>query len=360
MMSLKAQARAWRSRLMTTDDRVTAWCLFQIWWNASELNRQAFREVLDDVRRDSIVRVSPARGEAVEEEVANPLDLCGLPMMEPSEAARSPKHALPRIAVVLVAGVLLYFLFKTWGPAVLAGLEPGWQHTENGRDAQARELKLSDQSILLLGADTAIRWRFTKKQRSFVLERGRVLFTVYKDGRSFSVQAGASSIEARGTIFQVALEKPDAREQVWTHVSSGEVTVTPQPSARFRTVSAGQALRIHGDEVQLESEIPDWDARLLWTGDIWKFRGAPLPAVVAAFNQYNPQQLQIVDPRLATKRVSGQFRGHDLRAFVRRLETSGLAEVVPGSDPHSAVIPLQAAPTGGTAAQIGNEESQSQ
>jgi len=59
---------------------------------------------------------------------------------------------------------------------------------------------------------------------------------------------------------------------------------------------------------------------LAWQHRLLNFTATPLTEVVAEFNRRNTLQLVVVDPELASVRISASFRSDNLDGFVRLLE----------------------------------------
>jgi len=83
---------------------------------------------------------------------------------------------------------------------------------------------LSDGSIVTLGARTTVLIDFNNSQRQVMLESGEALFRVARDAaRPFKVLAGAGSVTALGTEFQILR----AATKVVVTVTDGSVEVAP-------------------------------------------------------------------------------------------------------------------------------------
>ena len=66
---------------------------------------------------------------------------------------------------------------------------------------------------------------------------------------------------------------------------------------------------------------PDEMARnLAWEGRQLKFGAATLAEIVAEFNRYNREKLEIGDPILAGRRFGGTFRADEPRTLVALLQ----------------------------------------
>jgi len=83
--------------------------------------------------------------------------------------------------------------------------------------------------------------------------------------------------------------------------------------------------------------------RLGWrSGWLW-FSAKPIRDVVAEFNRYSPRRLVIVDPSIAEKRISGQYRLTGVDQFVAALSGYGISATSTGAG-RDHVIQLSASP----------------
>jgi len=345
-MSPDEQARVFYVAFMAGKNGPAVLRLFQPWWNASAENRRAFRKVQKAWRAKTLLE---GAGEADEEDIPEEFaqrqwPLTAAPGHDSVEPPRVARRVLGTFAVLTGWGLLGAGLTKVVPlmrrPTVR---QIAWSDAENKRNELPRTEQLPEGSTMRLAADTALRWRMTDSRREFELKRGRVLFTVEKDPhRPFDVQAGATSVVAVGTTFSVGLEKRGEHDEVWAHVGHGEVMVKPGPAAPVQRLRTGQAARIEGGEMHIEGDVSPADTRLRWTGDVFEFKQVALQEAVAAFNEHNEQQLQIVDAPLASVEIGGFYKGHDPKAFAHALEQAGIVRIVKGSNPHSAIIRLKA------------------
>jgi transmembrane sensor len=62
---------------------------------------------------------------------------------------------------------------------------------------------------------------------------------------------------------------------------------------------------------------------LAWQHRMLDFTAAPLTEIVAEFNRRNVVQLVLIDPELASVRMSITFRSDNIDGFVRLLERNG-------------------------------------
>jgi transmembrane sensor len=182
-----------------------------------------------------------------------------------------------------------------------------------------------------LNTQSELRVRISATARNIELVRGEALFEVAKDSvRPFRVRAGATTVQAVGTVFNVYRRANAAT----VTVIEGKVLVasqsTPVPaelrSREQAQVSSGGAIA-KTREVSLE-RITAWkDRRLVFTG-------ATLQEVANEFNRYNVTQLRVEGEPLAHLNINAVFDATDpdsLVEFLQRTEQVAVRRAGDGS-----------------------------
>jgi transmembrane sensor len=202
---------------------------------------------------------------------------------------------------------------------------------------EQREWVLKDGSIVTLGASSSLTVTFTHVGRVAVLDRGEARFRVQHDRwRPFTVFAGAGSVTAVGTVFDVRRYS----NHVFVTVSEGAVEVAPQqapapdPSAT-RSVSQHRRpwvpLRVaRGEEMTYDFTGDASAARPTealsspsWIGGAREYRERPLREVIEDVQRYSPRLIQL-DTNAADLQFTGTFLEHDVERWLH-----GLAKVLP-------------------------------
>lgn len=194
---------------------------------------------------------------------------------------------------------------------------------------------LEDGSMLELNAHSDASIRFTRSERRVELVQGEAHFTVAKDpARPFVVQAGAVSVTAVGTAFNVKR----TAEKIEVLVTEGRVAVGPGPggapiaaASRPTHMSVGAYERVVvPDRVQPVTApsvervaVATVQEALGWQKPRLVFVDTPLAEVVAQFNRQSTVEIVVADPELAQLPVGGSMRAADVGAFLRLIETSG-------------------------------------
>ena len=221
--------------------------------------------------------------------------------------------------------------------------------TERG---ERREVVLNDGSIVLVDPETSMRVKYEKDYRRVFLKRGRALFHVAKNpGRPFLVKVEGTVVRAVGTAFGVEQQA----QGVVVTVAEGKVAVLSsresgrlEASASESTGAGAHAQDSDPDFPPIESvrkgagplfltadqqvTVPrsgtietvravDSHRELAWAEGRLVFRNYTVATVVGEFNRYNRVQLEVTDPALAERTVSGVFNASDPESFISFLQT---------------------------------------
>ena len=324
-----------RAGTMTEEDRR----LFTQWLSQAPENRAAYRQLeqtwalLDTVAQDPQIL-------AAREQDRQNFD-------KPSRLRRA----------ALVAAAILLAVTTSW-TVIDSGLvrDLGFtSHTETAiyrtRLGQRLTFLLSDGSSVSLDSDSKLRVGDMYRHRQLELLRGRAFFNVVADpARPFSVRAGARTVRALGTAFQVSM----AGEDVTVTLVEGVVRVEadsellqPDPP-RVDMRQAGRQLSAPQDAGNWVVEQVDVQAQTSWLDGHLVFLRKPLVEAVAEINRYTKQQIIFSGHSGPDPEIFGVFRTGDADSFVRALELDGIARVVSRSADRvemALLTPQQAQPT---------------
>lgn len=251
-----------------------------------------------------------------------------------SERSRRASILLLRPAWLAAAALVVLAFVFAWQNKRTTDIAPTRIATAAGEGSHLATLP--DGSIVQLNAGSIIETRFTSAARTVTLVQGEAHFAVAKNpARPFIVHAGEASVRAVGTAFNVHL-KPAAVE---VFVTEGRVRVVSppvlvaaaaRPPADSSELGAGQKAVVllapstpAASTIQVISVPPaEVDQTLAWQKRRLEYADAPLAEIVADFNRYNPHQLRIADPALATRRFGATFPVDDYEALLRLLEST--------------------------------------
>lgn len=245
----------------------------------------------------------------------------GVPAVAPFRAPRRR----PRLMAWAAAAAAVLFMAAVGWRVMQRPVEARYTTTVAGYE----RAKLDDGSTLELNAASAVRVQFTTAERRVQLESGEAHFAVAHDtARPFIVSAGAVSVRAVGTAFNVRLA---ASGDVEVIVIEGKVRVGPggadaTEAAAGPLVAAGERIQIPRQAPALVVErVPPAVLRqsLAWQSRLVEFAEVPLAEVVSRFNARNRLQLLLAEPALGERRIGGTFALDEPEAFVRLLERDG-------------------------------------
>ena len=198
---------------------------------------------------------------------------------------------------------------------------------------ERREVTLSDGSEVALSPRSAVLVRYEHDQRLLTLQEGRALFHAAKNpSRPFIVQVDGTRVRAVGTVFDV--ERSDG--VVLVTVVEGRVAISQlrnaqrldapaQPSAPVVSLSENERISIDrggvASAVHKVNAIADADQNEL------TFDNETVADVSRRFNSHNTLKIDVVDPVLAARRVSGAFRVDDPQSFVSFIQAAADAPV---------------------------------
>jgi len=218
--------------------------------------------------------------------------------------------------------------------------------------AERREIVLRDGSVVQLDPETRMLFKLEAHERDVTLLEGRALFHVAQDAlRPFRVKADQTFVQAVGTAFGV--EKRDRR--VVVTVAEGKVAVTSEahPSgsaggtlsvsetnARI-TLVAGQQVTVPQSGKAAPVRAVDAGRALAWAQGRLVFENETLANVVAEFNRYNPVQLSISDPELASRRVNGVFAATDVETLLAFIQAGNHVRILHAGVQRLVIAPAQ-------------------
>lgn len=186
------------------------------------------------------------------------------------------------------------------------------------------EIVLEDGTRIALMDGAKLEPNFSRSERRVTLAGGRARFTVAHDAaRPFRVEAAGSETTALGTIFEVDLT---GREPV-IHLVEGSVEIRGnassgaplrlRPGQRATVANDGPKLvgtPATGDTVSMSSPVAGTDA-----ASVLNAENLPLSAVVDRANRVNIAKIELAEPAIGNRTVSGKFDVVDAASLARKL-----------------------------------------
>jgi transmembrane sensor len=232
----------------------------------------------------------------------------------------------PAVAASVAAAVAATVLLGLWAGGTLWGSQD--YQTALG---ERRTVTLADGSRVTLDSSTKVRVRYSKDARKLDLVSGQARFDVAHDvSRPFSVHARDETVVATGTAFNIDL----LDQRVRVTLLEGHVTILADaaPNAPRIVLSSHGSIPSRGNPtaaVELKagqtlvgqpSAAPkvisvSLDRTVAWESGQLMFDDEPLSEVAAQVNRYTTQPV-VVDPSVASLRLSGVFNTGDVSTFV--------------------------------------------
>jgi transmembrane sensor len=189
---------------------------------------------------------------------------------------------------------------------------------------QIHQYRLSDGSSITLDTDSQIAVAFDGATRALQLLRGRARFNVAHEPRPFIVTAGAGTVTAHGTLFDIRLQ---AHNAVSVRLLRGAIDVAlPGPAGVLRhamlreRLLPGQQLVFDASALTRPRLAPTpVDAR--WPEATLDCDHQFLSSVVTEANRYATTQIELADAPIGNLRVSGSFRIDEPDILAERLAT---------------------------------------
>jgi len=208
------------------------------------------------------------------------------------------------------------------------------------RDASTRVgeralIQLSDGSQVTLNTDSTIHADMSGPVRSVALLRGEAYFDVAKDAtHPFVVRAGSRQIVAVGTAFDVKFQ-PDmlkvnlvqGKVRVEHIVANHTESATAPSLAAPILMGAGSSLvaQASGEERLGPLNV---DREVGWRSGKLVFQDERVAEVIAEMNRYSNLKIQIRDPKIGERLLSGVFDPSGVAELARVLESYRLARIV--------------------------------
>jgi transmembrane sensor len=240
---------------------------------------------------------------------------------------------------------------------------------------EQRSLPLTDGSLISLNTQSRMRVDLRASARRVELIAGEALFDVAPDSsRPFIVTAGGTEIQAIGTSFNVYRQSDDT---VAVTVLEGRValrSVAPESSLTARAaprrnaepraaeesgrpdvaspgssptgarpavveLGSGERAYVGPAAVDVVATPANVEQAIAWMERRLIFENDALEDVIAEFNRYNVDKLDVLDRELAELRLSAVFQAHDPESLLEFLQRSQNVRVVRLSNDRRVLLP---------------------
>lgn len=236
-------------------------------------------------------------------------------------------HLLARIAAVFLVcavGTGGYLYWRATAPVIY--------QTGIG---ERQTVPLPDGSRISMDSDSAVNVRYTRGFRAVTLDHGRARFDVAHDAsRPFTVKAGAETVVAVGTAFNVEKLGP----KVLVTLIQGRVVVKNETGEQHELARERPAVRLAAGQqmAAVDNALPvvktaNLDAATAWESGHLIFRGESLGDAVRRVNRYTANPVT-VDPSAASIPISGVFNAGDVGTFVSAITGYFPVDAITDSD----------------------------
>lgn len=203
------------------------------------------------------------------------------------------------LAALLVSGWTVWRLMSVDTDAAAA---PGAPFVTAAAERDTVELP-DGSAVIIAPSSRLVVTGFDESERSLELS-GEAYFSVVTDaGRPFRVRAGSSLTEVLGTEFSV---RARGESDVTVAVREGRVSLTGLTASSAITLGAGQVGRVSGSAAPVLLGSGS-GAYLSWLDGVLEFDGHRLGDVVAELSRWLDTRVQLADPGLAERTVTGRF-----------------------------------------------------
>jgi len=170
-----------------------------------------------------------------------------------------------------------------------------------------RKVQLADHSVATVNSGSGIEVSLTRSARDITLRRGEAWFDVARDkSKPFTVAAGDVRARAVGTAFGVRRFANGAEVMV----TEGSVEVwSSDGAARKYLLAAGDSAFVPsgGAKITVKRQPEEIERKLAWREGKVIFVNQTLDEAVADFNRYSLRKIVVMDPRLGSKTLVGQY-----------------------------------------------------
>lgn len=290
----------------------------------SEWLRASTRNVEEFLRLSTLTRAASRHAElwpdrSVESLIAQAQASSNVATLEARHtggSATRTRRALPWLLAASIAFVAIG-VFLASGTRWQSWFDQSYQ-TAVG---EQRSITLEDGSVVVLNTRSRLRTGFSHSLRAVELVEGEAIFHVAKDAqRPFRVRTGATDIVAVGTAFNV--NATDKRTIVT--VLEGRVRVDRRVGSAAIVLDIGEQLIVAPAQPVVRVSLPDTEKVTSWTQRRLMFEDTSIADAAAEFARYSPRQIRVVDPAIASRKVTAVFDATDpasLIEFLRADET---------------------------------------
>lgn len=307
------EACEWAAVVATSEGNELERRRFENWLKKSPVHAEAYREACAAFNHPLI---SAAIAQSAHE--GSRIDPHATAKASPSIATLWKSRArIGTFMGALAASVLVVI----WGISLIQSVPPrpatdqivSAEHATTG--VSIREVVLPDGSVATLGAQSAMTVSISANERRVTLTRGEAYFEVVSDAtRPFIVRAGATSVQAIGTAFDVRLAEKSVRIdviegkiRVKSPSSGNEVVGDQNRFSNTISASAGERLIFVSNAGLTKRTTTSGTELAAWRVGRLEYYGEELGRIVADANRYYQGDIKIISDNISTMNVTASF-----------------------------------------------------
>lgn len=220
---------------------------------------------------------------------------------------------------------------------VIASIAVAWMMLQQKADdvlrtavGENRTVTLTDGSTVVLGGDTEVEIALDENLRRLKLTHGEAFFTVAEDpSRPFTVRAGAATVTAVGTEFNVRR----GTDRTVIAVIEGRVIVEraalPAPLSLLRgskpassavSVIAGEQTLVNPAGIEAPAPSTNPAAATAWQSGRLAFDQESLRHVLEDVNRYAPKPVVAEDEAIGNLRITATVVGGNVEGLISSME----------------------------------------
>lgn len=179
---------------------------------------------------------------------------------------------------------------------------------------QVKDIKLSDDTLVTLGASSRIDVDFSEHERRVVLTQGEAFFEVTRDtSRPFFVTAGATLVRVVGTKFDVHYSSRSVRVsvaegRVEVMQAAGKAPVRATGEHQIHVLTAGNAALAESSGRVVATDTVDQEDLGAWRMGRLVYVDSRLRDVVDDINRYYDGRIELADEAIGDTQITTAFR----------------------------------------------------
>jgi transmembrane sensor len=233
--------------------------------------------------------------------------------VQPPSPLPTPERGRPRWRVPAVAAVLLLSLGIGYTATVDRSENLVVSERFRAGPTSLETVVLSDGSVIRLGPGSSLETRISGRVRELALE-GRAFFAIVDDpNRPLTVTTPRGEARVLGTRFELRSEDDGL------HLLVVEGRVALAAGSAREELEAGEIAHVIRDDRVTVSRVRSPEKLLDWMGSWVAFEATPLGQVARELEARFGVSVEIDDPVVRTRTVSGWIEGEDLDGMIRMI-----------------------------------------